>query len=80
MSEIDNFMKEANRLKKEDIIRTGKSLDEYSVFCPHCAHEQDDTEVWESGLQPNDSDHEYECDSCCEKFTINARVKFSTYK
>lgn len=80
MSKVAEIIQKYNDHKREMILKHGESIQESEVYCPHCAHEQDSTDVWESGLKPNDSDHEYECSSCEETFTINARVMFSTYK
>ncbi len=73
---MSDFLKEQEL--KEKILKSNQTTQEFSVYCPACAHEHCSTEVWESGLAPNGAPHEYECSACGKEFLITADVVFST--
>lgn len=80
MSKVDSFMEQIRKHRIENILKKGETIRESDVYCPYCAHEQDSTYVWDSKLEPNGSEHDYECSSCGETFIIEAEVLFSTSK
>lgn len=61
---------------KDRILRLGKSIDELEVICPYCTEEKSD--AWELDIQPNDEDHEAQCDKCHRHFMVSARLVYST--
>lgn len=75
MSEwYEKFQKE----RKDKILRSGESFSESDIYCPYCAHEQQD--IWEWNIKPNDEEHEEQCQSCERHFMYSARYVFSTRK
>lgn len=75
MSEwYDNHIKE----KKNRILKSGESFSESEIYCPYCAHEQQDIFEWD--LTPNGEDIEEQCQSCERHFAYSCRYVYSTRK
>lgn len=72
MGLIDDLEKQ----KAELIRRNGESFDEMWIFCPYCAHEQEDT--WEWNIRPDEEESEEQCQKCDRHFAVSARIVFST--
>ena len=75
---MSDILERMRKEKVDQILRTGKTINEYAVYCPHCAKEYLD--VWETGLKPNGESEELECGSCEKSFIVTAEVLFSTEK
>lgn len=76
---MGDIFAETVKKKKDHILRTGESFDEWDVYCPYCAYEQQD--VWDLGIPVNgDEEEEVQCQKCERHFAAKARVVFSTRK
>lgn len=73
MSEI---LKQIDDERKERIKSFGDTYDERNIYCPYCAHKQDD--IWEWDLTPNKEEREAQCQSCDRHFSYRVGVRYST--
>jgi hypothetical protein len=75
---MSDFLERIRKEKKDSILRSGKSFDEWEIMCPYCAYEQRD--IFEWNIQPNDEENEEQCQSCERHFMYSARIVYSTRK
>ena len=76
MSDIDDFLKQAEELKTKQVLKSGESYDEIDVICPYCAYRPKDT--WEWNIPPNGEEQEEQCPSCDRHFMVSGEIRYST--
>lgn len=76
---MSDVLEQIKKSKIESIRKRGESFNEAYLYCPYCAHEQE--EIWDGfDLQPNGEEREGECQSCGRFFFYSVDLMFCTRK
>lgn len=73
MGILEDFRKE----KRERILRNGEYFRESSLYCPYCAHEQQDIS---DVVQTDGDEYEFQCQKCDRHFAYYSEIVFSGRK
>ncbi len=76
-TEGDRYLKESKKRMVEQIIRSGESFQEQSIYCPHCGHDQEGSQ-FECMPETPDEEGQQTCKSCEKDYLISFSHVFST--
>lgn len=73
---MSDILERIHERRRQDILRTGASFNEFDIYCPYCAIEQ--REIWEWDLTANEEEREAQCYNCRRYFFYSVRLCFDT--
>lgn len=70
------ILEDIAKRKREEILRNKEYFFEHNLFCPYCAHKQED--LWDYNMgYPNGEENEFQCQSCDRHFAYKMDIVFS---
>ena len=77
---MSDILEEIYARRRLTILRSKESFNEFDLYCPHCAHVQND--LWDCGdatiLSGNEVWSTMDCQSCEKPFKARSRLTFDS--
>jgi hypothetical protein len=73
---MSDILEKIYEQRKKEILHRGEAFKENDIYCPYCAHEQED--IWDWDLHPNGEEDEIQCQSCERYFAVKGDIVWST--